>query len=72
MTVYISRGVNRQYTAQVRSPGMRRWSTVYETRSYRMAVEKMADKFARHGYKRGRVLLTADYYEPIIVAEISR
>lgn len=26
----------------------------------------------RHGYKRGRVLLTADYYEPIIVAEISR
>lgn len=72
MTIYISRGVNRRYIAQVRSSGMRRWSTVYETRSFKLAVNKMADKFARHGYKHGRVLMTADYYDPLVVTEMSR
>jgi len=72
MIIHICRGTNREYTAQVRSAGMRRWSTVYETRSYALAVKKMAAAFAAHGYKRGRVLLTADYYDPIVVTEMSR
>lgn len=70
--IHINRGTNRRFIAQVRPGGMHRWSTVYETRSYILAVKKMAERFAQHDYKRGRVLFESDYYDPIVVTEMSR
>lgn len=39
-------------------------------RSLKEAIKRMADAFAEGRYKRGDVILTADYYDPVQVVEL--
>lgn len=71
-TLHICRGVNRRYVTQVRQARYRRWTTVSTSLSYKHAVLAMARTFAKGSYKRGRVLLTADYYDPVVIVEMHR
>ena len=69
--VHICRGVNLRYFIRTRAAGLRRW-TVLETRfrSSERAIDAMA-RAVRGKYRmRGEVLLTADYYDPCVVASI--
>ena len=68
--VHICRGVNRRYVAQIRPTGCRRWITIGEHKNKPRAIRRMAHSFAEGNYKRGRVLLTADYCEPEILVEM--
>jgi hypothetical protein len=70
--IHVCRGVNRHYIAQTRQAGYRRWSTVVQSEDYQGAVMAMAQAFCSRNAKRGRVLMTADYYDPIVVAEMHR
>lgn len=74
MTVHICRGVNRRYLGMVRATGCRKWIVAGpERRSKRRAVNDVLDKMLNsRSWKRGSVLFTADYYEPIAVLEINR
>jgi hypothetical protein len=71
-SVHICRGVNRRFYAQVRLLGYRKWTTKLESEDYRMAVIAMATAFCDGNYRRGRVIMTADYYDPIVVAEMQK
>jgi hypothetical protein len=70
--VHICRGVNRRFYAQVRMAGARRWQTVGKHLLAEPAIMRMAKSFAAGSYKRGRVIMTADYYEPVEIAEMRR
>lgn len=72
ITVCTGSGV--RYVPRVRWPGMRRYEVIGKpTTSYQAAVMRMARTFASNrNYKRGDVLMTADYYDPVMVCEIVR
>ena len=69
LQIHVCRGTRRRYVAQVRQMGCRRWHTVGEYRSRSEAFVVAAEKLNSTGWKRGRVLLTADYYDPVVVME---
>ena len=67
----ICRGVGTEYQARVRYKGFQRYSLIGPpTKSYKVAVRRMAAEFVDGGYKRGDVIMWADYYDPEIVCEI--
>ena len=71
--VWICRGTNVRYRARVRWEGYQRYNLVGPpTRSYRVALIRMAKEFATGRYKRGDVIMTADYYDPVQVCELTR
>ena len=73
MTLYISRGVNVRYFARVRLPGHRKWQLIGGfTKSRDKAFSTLAKHFVSTQWKRGEVLMTADYYDPIVVVEMRR
>ncbi len=66
-------GVGRRFHARVRPEGNRRWIVVGKpTKSYRVAVRRMAAAFAQDHCKRGDVIMTAEYYDPVELCEIVR
>jgi hypothetical protein len=71
--VYISRGVNRRYHVLVRPQGHKKYRYVKEFRTLRAAAKCLSDKMASDSfYKRGAVTMSADYYDPICLLEMSR
>jgi hypothetical protein len=71
--IHICRGINREFVAQVREAGCRKWVTISRHLECQPAIMAMAHKFAEEAHwKRGRVLFVADYYEPHISAELHR
>jgi len=67
-------GSNVRYRARTRWHGYRRYEWVGKgTRSYRVAVMRMAKAFAEQRLvKRADVLMTADYYDPVQLCELVR
>ncbi len=64
-------GVGKRFQARVRHAGYRRWTPIGKpTKSYRVAVRRMAAAFAEGGYKRGDVIMWADYYDPEMLCEL--
>ena len=68
-------GTNVRYQARGRLQGQRKLYTLIgkPTKSYRVAVMRMAAAFAEFdGYKRADVIMTADYYDPSQLCELVR
>ena len=73
MTGSICRGTNMQYQARAHWPGDRTYQCVGKpTRSYKVALRRMADAFATREYNRADVLMWADYYDPVMLCELVR
>lgn len=72
-TLHINQPSSTRFQARVRFPGHRKYILIGNpTKSYERAVMRMARAFATRQYKRGDVLITADYYDPSVVCEIIR
>ncbi len=64
-------GLNTRYQARARWAGYRRYQLIGKpTRSYRVAVMRMAKAFATREYKRADVVFWADYYDPEMLCEL--
>ena len=72
--VHICRGTNRRYQARVRLRGHRKyWLVGQPQRSQRKAARLLMSAFVEGPfYKRGDILLLADYYEPVSIFEVVR
>jgi len=71
--LHINRGVNVRYCARVRRHGYRKWEPVTSwIKSDTRAIKAAAAAFCDHRFKRGQVLMIADWYDPIVVCEMSR
>ncbi len=69
----ICRGTNVRYRARVRYAGQQKYILLgNRTRSARKALRELADAFDTGLYKRGDVLLEADYYDPVPIYELVR
>lgn len=72
--VHINRPSSTRYIARVRGRGCRKYTILGRPcMTFAIAFKRMARKFAedRH-WKRGDVLLVADYYDPEQIAEAVR
>lgn len=70
----ICTGSNTQYRARTRLHGYRqyKWEGKW-SRSYKVALMRMATAFADHqNVKRADVLMVADYYDPVQLCELVR
>ena len=66
--LHINRPSSTRFLARVRYPGCRRYMIVGKpTKSLAAATVRMARKFAEGKYKRGDVIMTADWYDPEVV-----
>ena len=66
-------GVNVRYQARARWDGFRRYQLIGKpTKSKRVAMRRLAGAMLDTSYKRGDVLMWADYYEPEQVYELVR
>lgn len=72
--VHICRGTGVRYRAVAKLPGCRKWVALTPWGKSKLApFRKLAEVFGRDTrYKRGAVLMIADYYDPISIAEIKR
>ena len=71
--VHINRGVGRRYAARVRLPGAKKWTVLPGfTKGYDAAFNKLAKAFVNQKWKRGQVIMLADYYDPIALVEMRR
>jgi hypothetical protein len=71
--IHINRPSSTRYIARVRAPGARKYKLVSgRLRRYSSAVRIMAMAFTSGDYKRGDVIMVADYYDPVVVTEIVR
>lgn len=69
----LNRPSSSRYVVRVRLPGYRHYEIVGKpTKSYRAALMRMANAFTDKRYKRGDVLLVADWYDPVVLTEIHR
>lgn len=61
---HVCRATGTRYQARAQWEGHRRYQLIGKpTKSYRVAVMRMAKAFAEGGYKRADVVMTADYYD---------
>lgn len=74
MHIHINRPSSTRFQAAVRLGGHRNWIMVGKpTKSAATAILRMARKFSSWSmYKRGAVIMTADYYDPTITVEMKR
>lgn len=71
--IWICTGTGVRYYARVRWHGYQKYQLVGNpTKSYHVALVRLAREFATGKYKRGDVLMSSDYYEPIPVCELVR
>lgn len=71
--IAICTGINKRYQARARWEGYRRYQLIGKpTKSYRVAVRRMADAFAGGQYKHADVVMWADYYAPEMMCELVR
>lgn len=67
--IYVATGT--RFIGQVRRAGCRKWETAgAERKSCAVATADMARKFAAGRFKRGRVIMVADYYDPTVLVEM--
>lgn len=72
-SVHICTGVNTRYQARARWEGHRLYQLIGKpTKSYAIAVKRMAAAFAEGDYKRADVIMWADYYDPEQICELVR
>lgn len=72
--VHINRPSSTRYVARVRGRGCRKYTVLGRPcMTFAAAFKRMAAEFAvnRH-WKRGDVIVVADYYDPVLVAEAVR
>ena len=66
-------GVDVRYLARVRLYGHRRYMLLGKpTKSKRASMRRLADAMLNTAYKRGDVLLLADWYDPEPIVEMVR
>lgn len=71
--VHVHRPSSQRYQARVRYAGHRNYKLVGKPlRSCVKAIMVLAKAMATKNYKRGDVLVTADYYDPVQVIEMVR
>jgi hypothetical protein len=71
--LHINRPSSTRYRARVRMSGCRKWRLLPgEHKRLDRAAAQLARVFSEGRYKRGEVLLTADYYDPRILIEMVR
>ncbi len=71
--LHINRPSSTRYRVRVRLPGYRRWQLVGGNhQNLSCAAETLGRVMGDGEYKRGEVLVTADYYEPIPILEMVR
>jgi hypothetical protein len=71
--IAICQGTNTRYQARVRYARQRRYTLVGKpSKSRYAALRRLAEAFTIAGYKRGDVIVTADYYEPVPIYELVR
>lgn len=71
--VHICRATGQTYVARARHRGYRRYTLLGKPfKSEDKAIRLLASMMAKVKYKRGDVLLCADYYDPIVVFEMVR
>lgn len=69
----ICRGTNVRYTARVRLPYQRNWQMLMVRQSLNLALADLAREMGCWSrYTRGDVIMTADYYDPVVVMEMRR
>lgn len=74
MTLHINRPSSTRFQARVRGAGQRKYKLVGKpTREMRTAILRMSKEFAGSSlWKRGDVIIFADYYDPQICCELKR
>lgn len=73
ITGAICGGVGTRYQARVRWLGYQRYRLVGKpTKSYAVAVRRMAAAFTEGDYKRADVIMWAEYYDPEQMCELIR
>lgn len=72
--VHINRPSSTRFCARVRARGHRKYKLLGKpTLKFETALRRVANAIAKNSWwKRGDVLLTADYYDPQVIAEIVR
>jgi len=69
--VHINRPSSTQFQVMVRLPGARKWQLIGKpTGDYATAIMRMARAFSAGHYKRGMVVVFADYYDPTPCCEM--
>lgn len=73
-TVHINLPSSTRFVARVRACGHRKYTVLGKpTKRLEFALRRVATAMGRSWYwKRGDVLMSADYYDPIQIAEIVR
>ena len=69
--VHISTGVNKRFVARVRPKGCRRFRLFKERRTLQAALRDLADGLEPYWHT-GQVLMSADYYDPVVIVEVRR
>jgi len=74
MSGAICNGTNIRYHVRIRRRGERRYSNVgAPVRTFYTAARRLAGRIAQdYQIDRGQVLMTADYYDPVIICEMRR
>lgn len=73
MTLHINRPSSSRYQPRARGPGCRKYVLLGKpTKTKESALLRVVRAMSQYSYKRGDVVLTADYYEPLVVFEIVR
>jgi len=73
MTIHINRPSSTRFIAAVRKDGCRNYQNVTKPlKRSDKAIIAMSKVFAEGNYKRGIVFMIADYYDPVLIAEIIR
>ena len=71
--IFICRGVNVQYRARVRFHGFRRYRVLAQWTPWKhIAMKQLTEAMDTGNYKRGDLLMAADYYDPEVIYEIVR
>ncbi len=70
--IHICTGANKRYCARVRMPGFRKYEVGKMRKSFAIAMQDLFKMFDKTFYQRGDVVMTADYYSPVQIVEITR
>ena len=69
--LWICTGSGQRYLARVRREGHQKYEPLGNpTKSLRVALRRLADGMASRQYKRGDVLLLAEWYDPSVLYEV--
>ena len=71
--IAICRGTGVRYQARARYEGYRRYTLLgMPSKSYKVALRRLAEAFGTNHYKRADVVMYADYYDAVQLCELVR